>query len=508
MSLRTSETDPLRINALKVANGELGLTICPGKQGESVFGAPWARDLHADIAAIRDWGADAVVTLVERPEMACLGVEALPQAVRAAGMDWHHLPIHDLEAPDAAFEAAWRQCGPCLHRLLENGGKVLVHCRGGRGRAGTLAALVLIERGLRPDAAIAAVRAVRHGAIETQAQERWLEGRVAAFRVQGHRIHASLLAGAMGDSLGAEIEFMSLQEIRRLFPEGLQTLPPHQGRAGAITDDTQMTLFTAEGLMAADASRDDEAIVRAVHEALVRWYHTQTSEAAGQADGAGLAADPRLHVCRAPGRTCLQALAMSGRPGLAAANASKGCGTIMRMAPVGLFLPRARVERLAMQTSALTHGHVTGQLAAAAWAGMLADVLAGDDLETAARKALGFCRSHQGGEETAAAISAALEAPRDGRPETVEGLGGGWIAEEALAIALYAALTADNLEQGLQIAVMHGGDSDSTGAIAGNMLGLLYPDEVSTHPWTAQVECADLVFHLARQGCELRAGLA
>ena len=100
--------------------------------------------------------------------------------------------------------------------------------------------------------------------------------------------------------------------------------------------------------------------------------------------------------------------------------------------------------------------------------------------------------------ETAAAIDAALTLPRDGRPETVERLGGGWVAEEALAIALYAALAAPGFEAGLRIAVTHSGDSDSTGAISGNLLGLLYPEEVMQHPWRERVECADLIDRLAR----------
>ena len=108
----------------------------------------------------------------------------------------------------------------------------------------------------------------------------------------------------------------------------------------------------------------------------------------------------------------------------------------------------------------------------------------------------------ENGEETARAIRAALDAPRDGRAETVEGLGGGWVAEEALAIALYACLAAPDFEQGLQIAVTHSGDSDSTGAIAGNMLGLLYSEQALSHRWASQVECGDLITRLSRDLCE------
>jgi ADP-ribosylglycohydrolase len=91
----------------------------------------------------------------------------------------------------------------------------------------------------------------------------------------------------------------------------------------------------------------------------------------------------------------------------------------------------------------------------------------------------------------------ALSARRDGAPETVESLGGGWIAEEALSIAIYACLCARGFEHGLTMAVTHSGDSDSTGAIAGNALGLMFPDQVRSHRWARHVECADLIAQIS-----------
>lgn len=99
----------------------------------------------------------------------------------------------------------------------------------------------------------------------------------------------------------------------------------------------------------------------------------------------------------------------------------------------------------------------------------------------------------ENGTETTSAIRAALNAPRDGKPETVESLGGGWAAEEALSIALYACLCARSFEEGLQIAVLHSGDSDSTGAIAGNMLGLIEPTAALQHRFASTIECADII---------------
>jgi protein-tyrosine phosphatase len=132
--------------------------------------------LAADIAATAAWGAGAVLTLVEAAELEALGLAALPAAVRAAGMDWLHVPVPDFAPPGPAALTAWRTAGPALAARLAAGGRVLVHCRAGLGRSGTLAAMILIEAGSPPAAALAAVRAARPGAVETAAQEAFVLG--------------------------------------------------------------------------------------------------------------------------------------------------------------------------------------------------------------------------------------------------------------------------------------------------------------------------------------------
>jgi protein-tyrosine phosphatase len=171
---RTSITDPLRIASLALGHrgGRVGLTLCPGKHARSLLaGPPWARDLSADVQAIKAWGAMAVLTLIEPEELLALQVADLGAMVRSAGMAWHHQPICDGHAPDASFMRQWPALRSDLLALVQQGGSVLVHCRGGLGRAGAVAALLAIEMGMAPATAIAAVRAVRPGAIETAAQE-------------------------------------------------------------------------------------------------------------------------------------------------------------------------------------------------------------------------------------------------------------------------------------------------------------------------------------------------
>ena len=167
---RTSETDPLWIDSVETgtAGGRVGMTICPGKQGASVYGKPWQRDLKADIRTIAEWGSATVISLTEADEMATLGVSHIGEEVAAAGMQWLHMPITDMKAPDDRFDAAWTTHGPQVLQQLQDGKRVLVHCRGGMGRAGTVAAFILTRLQVPAEFAIQQVRAVRRGAIETR----------------------------------------------------------------------------------------------------------------------------------------------------------------------------------------------------------------------------------------------------------------------------------------------------------------------------------------------------
>lgn len=173
---RTSESDPLWIDSVEAgsAGGRIGMTICPGKQGASIYGEPWKRDLKADIQTIAAWGATTVITLTEADEMAMLGIPHIGDEVAAAGMRWVHLPITDMRAPDQRFDQAWARHGAELLKQLRSGKRVLVHCRGGMGRAGTVAAFLLVTLQVPATEAIRQVRAARQGAIETAVQLEWL----------------------------------------------------------------------------------------------------------------------------------------------------------------------------------------------------------------------------------------------------------------------------------------------------------------------------------------------
>jgi ADP-ribosyl-[dinitrogen reductase] hydrolase len=174
--MRTSVSHPLQIAVVTAGSevGRIGITFCPGKYDPHAMTGGWHRDLNRDLDAIRDWGAAAVVTLLEPEELTLLKAERLGEEVLRRNMSWFHLPIADVSTPDERFEQKWDVAGEELRSILRSGSDVLVHCRGGLGRAGTIAARLLVELGMEPATAIASVRAVRPGAIETSDQEKFV----------------------------------------------------------------------------------------------------------------------------------------------------------------------------------------------------------------------------------------------------------------------------------------------------------------------------------------------
>ena len=280
------------------------------------------------------------------------------------------------------------------------------------------------------------------------------------------RYRGCLLGGAVGDALGAPVEFMSLAEIRAQFGRpGITEYTTAFDRKGAITDDTQMTLFTAEGLLRAyveNGGRDARSVTAAVAHAYTRWLRTQGAVPGVQeADTDGWLFEQReLHALRVPGATCLEALQQMTLLGQRADNESKGSGGLMRMAPVGLWcarlddgVPPDRVARRACELGAelagVTHGHPTGRLAAGALAALVSLIVRDVPLPMAVERVIALLPRYPGHAETLRALDLARTVARGEsalRPETIVTLGEGWVADEALAIAVACALNAEDFE--------------------------------------------------------------
>lgn len=181
--LRTSLRYPLRIDSVPMGDrgGAVGMSQAPGRHQPA---GNWARDLDIDLQAIVNWGATDVVSLLEPAEYDQLRIAHLPGRVRRAGLAWHGLPVSNGAAPDARLLAPWAILGPSLVERLHRGGRVLVHCRGGYGRTGTVAAMLLLQAGACSDGAgaVAMVRAARPDTVETRAQEAFVHAWAALQR--------------------------------------------------------------------------------------------------------------------------------------------------------------------------------------------------------------------------------------------------------------------------------------------------------------------------------------
>lgn len=317
------------------------------------------------------------------------------------------------------------------------------------------------------------------------------------------RFRGCLLGGAVGDALGAPLEFMPLEEIVQTYgPNGPEDLVGGPFPAGSITDDTQMTLFVAEGVIRSLnswAKHGDVPPIEVFLDAHWRWLTTQDRYPLGVGEkknlSSWLSGVPELNDERAPGGTCIEALESGKIGGLEdALNDSKGCGGVMRVAPVGLAWP-GDPFLCGCEVAALTHGHPTGWLSSGCMARIIHELVVGVDLEPAVERAMAELERYPDNEETLSALEHALafEALGVGNAEEVECLGGGWIAEQALAIAVFCALVAPDFESAVRLAVTHTGDSDSTGSITGQILGTLYGVEAIPDRWLEKLELREVI---------------
>ena len=318
----------------------------------------------------------------------------------------------------------------------------------------------------------------------------------------------SLIGGAIGDALGHPVEFMNCRSILDKFgEEGITDLVSPESGLAEITDDTQMTLFTAEGLIRAEARWTDRGIChppRVVYHAYLRWLATQGYSRLEDYDwiyDGWLLGIKELHKRRAPGSTCLSALASvkMGDP-KNPINNSKGCGGVMRAAPAGLVFSKEKAFEMGMEFAAITHGHPSGYLPAGALAFIVASIINGEDLQTAVNDSIKFLKSYRKHEESSASLKQAKELAQSDLKDVdaICRLGEGWIGEEALAISVYCALKyRNNFSRAVIAAVNHSGDSDSTGAITGNILGAYLGLSSIPEAWVEKLELKDVIMHLA-----------
>jgi len=362
------------------------------------------------------------------------------------------------------------------------------------------------------------------------------------------RIRGCLIGGAAGDALGYAVEFKGEDEIFSKY--GKRGITEYSLRADTglarISDDTQMTMFTAAGILNAltDAKLygGDVSARRFVMRAYLDWHTTQEQAAAaywGHSIAEPMPAVtwlmdvPELYSRRAPGNSCLTSLEFrmshpemeTGNYITNTVNGSKGCGAVMRAAPVGMVADwdPDYADMESAEIGAITHGDPLGYLPAMLlshiinrilWPvpmggikGVMNRVLRRDnemslrDVIIDARDAM--IRLFGKNEHTKAmaalidnAIAFAGNTADD--LENIHLLGQGWVGDEALAIAVYCCLRhEDSFSDAIIAAVNHMGDSDSTGAIAGNIMGALYGYESLEDKWKQNLELSDVILELA-----------
>lgn len=340
-----------------------------------------------------------------------------------------------------------------------------------------------------------------------------------------NRIRGSLTGGAAGDALGYAVEFMGENELFGKYGKGgirAYSLDSVSKKA-LISDDTQMTLFAAEAIIKwlsaqAKGGADDSLRSYALQSHL-DWLDTQEStfERPGkQFFPHGLMAERRMFACRAPGITCLSALHKRRNQKQTAdsfiadkINNSKGCGGVMRVAPVGMlkYGEIRQIDNEGAEFAAITHSHSLGYMPAALLTHIIHSILysdAGNTLQDIVEDALdavaGLFRDDAHIGELVEIIRLAIElSDNDARDlDNIHRLGEGWVAEEALAIAIYCCLRYPyDFSQCIITAVNHKGDSDSTGAIAGNIIGAYLGYDEIEEKWKEDLELSDVILGVA-----------
>ena len=433
-------------------------------------------------------------------------------------------PIRDVNVP-ASVEAV-HQLIDKMEYLMKQDGYTYIHCWGGVGRTGTIVACYEARQMKEPtlEKALTAMRsrfseipkALHRKSPETQEQIDFVrkfvdscteKKEVMKLRTKD-RIRGSLIGGAIGDALGYTVEFMSRRSILAQYGDkGITKFDLDSEGKALVSDDTQMTLFTACGMLMGVTRGYMRGIGGQPEEyvdgAYLDWYYTQTGKKKQMLTNdfhyTWLRDLPELAHRRAPGNTCLSACE-SLFQGKEVQNNSKGCGGVMRVAPMALlmagywsrgesFYNVEHMDEAGAGVAAVTHKHPLAFLPSAMLTHLIYHVIRMEETEVKANiadialdtiDALDNIYKGEYEEDkhylanlTRMAVTLAANDKSDA--ENIRMLGEGWTGEEAWAIALYSAVRhIDSIEDAIIAAVNHDGDSDSTGAVCGNIMGAIY----------------------------------
>ena len=504
LTLATGDLNGPTNRSYWILEGKFAAGAYPGKEHSGIH------ELDAEnIQALENSGIEVFINLTQDYEGGTDAHLDRYDAFLSSNAEIKRFPIPDVSVPPADL---MNEVLDCIDTNLAEGRAVYVHCWGGLGRAGSTVACWLMRHGYTTaDDVIDTLADLRRGdrgaghrmSPETPGQCEFVLAWPPKEISTADRAVGCLIGGAVGDALGAGIEFMTHADIVDEFgPEGVTDIVPAYGQIAPITDDTQMTLFTAEGLIEARETGTDP--VEAIWNAYQRWYHTQGGPLPEEADpNEGLLAISEMHNMRAPGLTCTGAL-RGNIPGTLTqpVNDSKGCGGVMRASPAGLSTDDpVEAYRLGRDLAALTHGHPSGWIAAGAFAAIICELAHGSNPARAVQTGLLLVESEEAGNEVAQGLVDAIAISEKTEVTVIdlEELGAGWTAEEALAISVACFLADLKPREQLLLAVNHSGDSDSTGSITGNLIGTTKGWRAIPPDWRQDLELSALITSIARE---------
>lgn len=327
-----------------------------------------------------------------------------------------------------------------------------------------------------------------------------------------------MLGGAVGDALGYAVEFIDDEHIFRKFGEnGITEYELNCDGKAEISDDTQMSLFTANGLLIGTTRGMMRGIMGSYQSYIALcykdWLKTQTADELGfeAPEYSWLNNIPDMNHSRAPGRTCISYLMHNNLGSVnEPKNNSKGCGGVMRVAPIGLYLggrsvDDTEVDMIGAETAALTHGHDLGFIPAAALVHIInsvshSNIALIDAVEKAKSAVANEFSNAKHITDMVNLIDKAIALSKEeyNDLDAIRELGQGWVAEETLAIAIYCALKySDDFEKAIIASVNHSGDSDSTGAVTGNILGAYLGMKSIPDKYLEDLELRDTIIELA-----------
>ena len=507
--LRTSRSHPIYVDWLPVRSGRLGLTLAPGKHQRSLSSMiTWERDLALDLDRLREQeGAEVLVCLLEDQDLEALGIPDYVAEVEARGFDLIRLPIQDAGVPDdvGTVEALVG----VIAGHLERGARVVVHCAGGLGRAGTVAGCVLRSLGRSADEALTILKE-RRGANcpENDRQIAFIEAfsyrlpeakedAVAAPSGDEDKWIGAVLGAAIGDAMGHPTEFMDMEHIHARFgPAGVTGYElwwEADGRRFApYTDDTQMAEVVLRSVVEAVEVGDDlDGAMRRLARGFIEWNN-----------------EPQGGH-RAPGGACragCRALEAGFPWDEAGGEQAGGCGSVMRAYPLGLVFAEdeEEAERWAVAQSKLTHGHPIALAACAAMACGMVRLQRGDSVDDAVAAMIAAAGRYS--PLTAEMIAEAQAEAREGiEPElTLERLLA-WAAHQAIAAAVYiVSRHPDDFRAAILEAANTPGDSDSIATLAGALLGARLGQSALPEDWVRDLERSQELAKLACRGASCR----